>query len=236
MIFPVPYPLAVSHHFGLQNLCNLSWVWYTKSMMTSTPRTISAAHLPMIDAQEVAMLAACYGLPIQRSYVLEADDYIRGYRWSKEPDRRAEVVFAILRPDDTVLLHTKANYPSHIFRLLSGGIGMDETVLDALWREVAEETALPCIVEGFLGLLTYQFHYQGELAYFASYVFTLRTDFTEPVCERDDEVSGFRPVLPSQLLDVSNELRNMMGNRHCWGQWRALAVDLVYEQLTAPRS
>ena len=202
-------------------------------MTTSLGSSTEAIHLPMIDEQEVDMLAARFGLPLQRTHMLEADDYIHGYRWSKEPDRRAEVVFAILRPDDTVLLHTKANYPSHIFRLLSGGIGMDETVLDALWREVAEETGLPCTVEGFLGLLTYQFHYQGEFADFASYIFTLRTDFTEPVCERDDEVSGFRPVLPSQLLDVSNELRNMIGNRHCWGQWRALAVDLVHEQLTA---
>ena len=201
-------------------------------MTTSTRSSTSVVHLPMLDEQEVNTLVARYGSPIRRSYFLEADDYVRTYRWSKEPDRRAEVVFAILRPDNTVWLHTKAHYPAHIFRLLSGGIGLDEAVVDALWREVAEETGLLCTAEGFLGLLTYQFHYEGEFAYFASYIFALRTDFSEPVCDRDDEVSGFRAVLPSQLLDVSNELRNMMGNRHCWGQWRALAVDLVYEQLT----
>lgn len=71
------------------------------------------------------------------------------------------------------------------------------------------------MIEGFLGLVTYQFRYQGETADFASYIFALRTDFTAPLCEHDDEVSGFRAVLPGQLLDVSNELRNMMGDRRC---------------------
>jgi 8-oxo-dGTP pyrophosphatase MutT (NUDIX family) len=202
-------------------------------MMTSSRDTISMPHLPMIDEQEVNMLVRCYGQPLRRGYTLEADDYMRFYRWRRDPDRRAEVVFAILRPDGLLWLHTKAHYPAHIYRLLSGGIGMDEAVADALWREVAEETGLPCVVEAFLGLVTYQFRYQGETADFASYIFALRTDFTEPVCERDDEVSGFRSVLPGQLLDVSNELRNMLGDRNCWGHWRALAVDLVYEQLTA---
>jgi 8-oxo-dGTP pyrophosphatase MutT (NUDIX family) len=201
-------------------------------MMTSSRDTISTTHLPMIDEQEVNMLVRCYGQPLRRAYTLEADDYMRFYRWRRDPDRRAEVVFAILRPDDLIWLHTKSHYPAHIYRLLSGGVGLDEAVGDALWREVAEETGLPCVVEAFLGLLTYQFRYQGETADFASYIFALRTDFTEPVCERDDEVSGFRAVLPGQLLDVSNELRNMLGDRHCWGHWRALAADLVYEQLS----
>jgi hypothetical protein len=40
-------------------------------------------------------------------------------------------------------------------------------------------------------------------------------------------------VLPSQLLDVSNELRNLIGDRRGWGQWRALAVDLVSERLAS---
>ena len=202
-------------------------------MTTGSGNAVTALHLPMIDEQEVNMLARTYGVPVRRGYTLEADDYMRFYRWRREPDRRAEVVFAILRPDGLIWLHTKAHYPSHIYRLLSGGVGMDEAVGDALWREVAEETGLPCVVEAFLGLLTYRFCYQGETADFASYIFALRTDFTEPMCVRDDEVAGFRAVLPGQLLDVSNELRNMLGNRHCWGQWRALAVDLVYEQLTA---
>jgi 8-oxo-dGTP pyrophosphatase MutT (NUDIX family) len=100
-------------------------------------------------------------------------------------------------------------------------------------REVAEETDLPVSVERFLGVIAYEFHYHAEVVNFVSYLFHLHTDFTEPVCVRDNEISAFRAVLPSQLLDVSNELRNLIGDRRGWGQWRALAVDLVSEQLAS---
>ena len=65
---------------------------------------------------------------------------------------------------------------------------------------------------------------------FASYIFHLRSDFTEPVCVRDNEISAFCSVLPSQLLDVSNDLRKPDRRPRGWGQ-SALAVDLVHEQL-----
>ena len=188
---------------------------------------------PMIDEEEVQALVAQYGSPIRRTYCIQADDYIRAYRWQPTSDRRAEVVFAIQNPADQIWLHAKAHYPARIFRLLSGGVHPNEAIEAALWREVAEETALECQVERFLGLITYHFTYNDEVAHFASYIFTLRADFTQPRCERDNEISAFHAVLPSQLGDVSNDLRNLIGDRHGWGQWRALAVDLVHEQLTA---
>lgn len=187
---------------------------------------------PMIAEEEVDALAHCYGTPVRRTHAMIADEYIRYYRFRPDNDRRAEVVFAIQNPADQIWLHTKSNYPSNIYRLMSGGIQWDETVLDALWREVDEETGLPCVIERFLGVLTYHFHHRQETASFASYVFSLRADFSQPVCQRDNEISAYRAVLPSQLLDVSVELRNLIGNRHGWGQWRALAVELVHEQLT----
>ncbi len=85
----------------------------------------------------------------------------------------------------------------------------------------------------FLGLLTYQFYHDEKIVNFASYVFVLRTDFSHPVCKCDNEISAFRAVLPNQLLDVSNDLRNLIGDRRMWGQWRALAVDVVLKYLVA---
>jgi len=196
-----------------------------------TSLSVDARH-PTISEEEIRALAACYGEPVRRSYILQADEYIRRNRWRTDSDRRAEVVFAITDPSGSVLLHAKAHYPSHIYRILSGGVGWNESVEAALLREVAEETNLPVTIERFLGVIAYEFHYQDEIAYFASYVFHLSTDFSEPVCVRDNEISAFRKVLPSQLLEVSNELRNLIGERRGWGQWRALAVELVYESLT----
>jgi ADP-ribose pyrophosphatase YjhB (NUDIX family) len=187
---------------------------------------------PMIDEGEVQELIDKYGAPVRRTYFIQADEYIRSYRWQPTSDRRAEVVFAIQNPASQIWLHAKAHYPARIYRLLSGGIHPEEGVEEALWREIAEETSLECRVERFLGLVTYHFTYGDEVAHFASYIFTLAADFTQPRCERDNEISAFCAMLPSQLRDVSNDLRNLIGDRHGWGQWRALAVDLVHEQLT----
>lgn len=200
--------------------------------MTWTPasRGINTRR-PMIAEEEVQELVARHGEPIRRGHLLQADEYIRRYRWRTDSDRRAEVVFAIQDPAGRILLHAKAHYPARIYRVLSGGVAWEEAIEDALWREVAEETNLACTIERFLGLLTYEFHYRDEVAHFASYIFHLRSDFSEPVCVRDNEISAFCSMLPSQLLDVSNDLRNLIGDRRGWGQWRALAVDLVHEQL-----
>ncbi|MBE2238435.1 MAG: NUDIX hydrolase [Caldilineaceae bacterium] len=186
---------------------------------------------PMISEEEIEELAARYGQPMRRGHLLQADEYIRRYRWRTDSDRRAEVVFVIQDPANRILLHAKAHYPAHIYRILSGGVGWEEAIEAAMMREVAEETNLPVMIERFLGVIVYEFRYRDETAHFASYIFHLRTDFSEPVCVRDNEISAFHTVLPSQLLDVSNELRNLIGDRRGWGQWRALAVDLVYEQL-----
>lgn len=186
---------------------------------------------PMISEEEVEFLADQYGAPVRRAYWIQADEYIRSFRWRTDSDRRAEVVFVIQNPASQIWLHAKAHYPAHIFRLLSGGVYWEESIVDALYREIDEETSLKCTIERFLGVLTYHFQYGDEVAYFASYVFSLRTDFTPPACLRDNEISAFRAVMPSQLVDVSNDLRNLIGDRHAWGQWRAIAVDVAHEQL-----
>ena len=42
----------------------------------------------------------------------------------------------------------------------------------------------------------------------------------------------FRTVLPSQLCGLAADMRNLIGDRHGWGQFRAISHDLVYEHLT----
>jgi 8-oxo-dGTP pyrophosphatase MutT (NUDIX family) len=188
--------------------------------------------LPMIVTDEVAELSVHYGTPVQRRFNVQADDYIYSYRFNKVSDRRAEVVFAIEDCVGQVWVHAKSHYPSHIFRLPSGGIHWDELVVDGLLREVDEETGLPVEIVRFLGIIEYHFWHNGVVAPFASYVFHLRTECRErPVIQCSEQISEFRAVLPKEIGGLASGLRGMNGNRHAWGQWRALAHDLVYETL-----
>lgn len=188
---------------------------------------------PMLSEPEIAELSQRYGTPLRRNYSIAADDYMRSYRFNPEADRRAEVVFAIRDPQNRIITHAKRNYPAQIYRLPSGGVNWDEPIEEALLREIDEETGLDVCIERFIGLITYHFFYQGEMATFASYLFLLRADFSQPLQPRDNEISEFRTLLPSQLIELGNDLRNLLGNRRVWGQWRALAIDLLQEHLAA---
>jgi ADP-ribose pyrophosphatase YjhB (NUDIX family) len=186
----------------------------------------------MISEEEVSELTARYGAPVRRFAHVQADEYIRTYRWRKDSDRRAEVVFAIQDPAGRIWVHAKPHYPGHIFRLPSGGVEWCERVQDALLREVVEETGLAVYIRRFLGVLEYCFFDGTAKAKFASYVFLLGSDGTPPQLPEDGEISAFRTILPSQLLQLSADMRNMGGDRRGWGQWRALVHDLVYDILT----
>jgi 8-oxo-dGTP pyrophosphatase MutT (NUDIX family) len=186
----------------------------------------------MICAEEVVELTARYGAPARRSYSIQADEYIYSYRWRKDSDRRAEVVFAVQDDAGRVWVHAKPHYPAHIYRLPSGGVHWDEAVEAALLREVDEELGLPVTVARFLALIEYRFLHGDSAVTFASYVFHLRSAGGAPVCHASEQISEFRAVLPSQVSQLAVDLRNLIGDRRGWGQWRALAHDLVYESLS----
>jgi 8-oxo-dGTP pyrophosphatase MutT (NUDIX family) len=184
-------------------------------------------------AEEVAELADRYGKPVQRSYTIQADDYIYSYRFRKDLDRRAEVVFAIQdMVSGRIWVHAKPHYPAHIFRLPSGGVHPTETIEQALLREVHEETGLAVRVDRFVGLIEYHFRHSDASVQFASYVFHMISPRGAPVIQAGETISEFRAVAPSQLAQIAIDLRNLIGDRRGWGQWRALAHDVVYEYLT----
>ena len=194
-------------------------------------RPSSQSHLPMVGAEEVAELAARFGNPQHCTFSIQADEYIYSYRWRKDSDRRAEVVFAIGDAQGRVWVHAKSHYPSHIFRLPSGGIHWDEPVEAALLREVEEETHLTVSIRQFVGIIEYRFQRYDSTVLFASYVFLLDSDGAIPQPGGGEMISEFRAILPCQLSQVALDLRNLIGDRRAWGQWRALAHDLVHDHL-----
>ncbi len=185
--------------------------------------------------QEVELLAARYGHPLRRAFSLPADEMNRYYRFGAQSDRRAEVVFVIQNPDGAVWVHAKSHYPQHIYRLPSGGVQWGEMVEAALFREIDEETGLEVKIKAFLGLVEYHFTHEGQTAPFASYVFLAQSGGGIPIPHGDEAISEFRPVLPSQLIEIAADLRNIIGDRRGWGQWRALVHDLAYDALITLR-
>jgi hypothetical protein len=99
-------------------------------------------------------------------------------------------------------------------------------------REVKEETNSPVEIVRFLGMIEYQFRYGGLTSPFVSYIFQLRTTCADcPAIQSGEQISEFRAVLPEQMRQLAFNLRNLIGVRRAWGEWRALAHDLVYDAL-----
>ncbi len=178
-------------------------------------------------------LSACYGVPIRRHFDMEIDEYMLSTRQSRRHDRRAEVLFAISRPNGKILLHTKRHYPPGVFRLFTGGIGLHESVQNALWREVEEETGLECKIHRFLALSTYCFQQDDFIMNFATYSFHLLTDNEQSPHPRDTvEVACIGETTLAGLPLVAQRLRGLAPDqRQAWGRWRAIGHDMVHEAL-----
>lgn len=185
----------------------------------------------LINPQEIEELVKRYGPSERRSFSLERGGE-RGEHWRRVlADRRGEVIFVVERPAG-VILHTKDTYPPGTYRLPSGGVGWGETVLSALHREVREEMGLEVEVERFLGLLEYEIRCEEETLPFVSYVFLVKGGDGELVPQDEKEhITSFRQVPAAELAEVADSLRAIEEDWRDWGEFRALAHDLVVETI-----
>ena len=192
----------------------------------------------LVNPQEVEALARQFGQP--RRVACRMDVTLPTYnRWTRKISAgpvacRGEVIMVILRPNGSVLLHTKRFYPPGVYRLLSGRVLWRDAVEHTLHREVQEETSLDVTVERFLGLVEYDFRSEGQTVPFVSYIFELREIGGELCCRDHGEgISEFREVPVSELSQVAAQLERLEPQWQDWGNFRAVAHHLV-QDLLAP--
>lgn len=193
---------------------------------------MSAIHKSELDRDEILELAQRYGEPIVRSIPLEADEYLFQSRQYRSRSRRGEVVMAIQRTADSVLLHRKGWYERGVYRLPTGGIDPGEPVEEALFRELKEETGLRADQTRFLGILRCLLEFGPQSLPFTSYVF----HFPHPHGQLDlpkggEDITDFHEAPIDELSRVAERLRQTPAPRTRWGFWRAVAHDFVHEVL-----
>ena len=168
--------------------------------------------LKLIDRQELEELSHLYGRPERERYTLRVSRETLAYWEEKTAHYRGEVIPVFQRPEGQVLLHTKEFYPAGLYRLPSGGIRREESVLAALRREIWEETGLQAEVERFLGLLEYEFRLREEglppagggrrgaepPLIFASYLFLLEETAAPPKPQDREEKSPPSALCPGK--------------------------------------
>ena len=188
----------------------------------------------ILDEQEISRLAAEYGKPILRSLTIEADRYLYSSRKGRTHSKRGEVVMLIERPNDSLLLHRKGWYEKGVYRLPTGGIEWGEEIIEALQRELEEETGYHDGDQKFLGILDCNFVFQNSVIRFISYLFFL-SDLSGSLRlpTSNEDISDFRDIAIVDLPKVAQDLRRVPPPRTGWGVWRSHAHDFAYELLVA---
>ncbi len=192
--------------------------------------------IPARHQAEVALLAMQYGQPTYRYVALADGDFDP----LTKTDRIGEVGMVLRRRDGGILVARKTFYPPDAFRLLTGGIGPDEPIAEALAREVAEETSLTVQISRFLSVIAYEAATPTPRR-FVSFVFLL-DELGGTLCVADpaEQIAEIKTVTPRDLATLAERLRQlpdrfdpMIGGRwRSWGQFRAVMHEECWAALS----
>ncbi|HYM69464.1 MAG TPA: NUDIX hydrolase [bacterium] len=193
------------------------------------------AHLPFSSAvrAELEALGTRYGVPRTHTVRLGMNRFLA----NAAATRAGEVCMVIRVASGGILAVTKDYYPSNVYRLPTGGIRQGEPVLEALRREVREETGLDSPIVTFLAIIGY--HDGRTLSEFFTYAFLLNgTDEPRPE-DPEERIAGFRVVTRDELPTVAARLEALPDDfsqefERSWAEWgrfRGAAHRVVWEVL-----
>ncbi len=186
---------------------------------------------------ELAQLAVTYNAPLVRTIDLGASTQFDPLNAT---DRYGEVCMVIRRHNGRLITAIKTFYPEDAYRLLTGGINYGERVYDALLRETQEETGLKVNVNRFLAALAYSLNGNEKTPIFYTFAFLLdEVSGTLGALDESERVEAFREVSVDDLPKMADKLRHIQhepsreigGNWHDWGVFRAAVHDAVYTAL-----
>lgn len=193
-----------------------------------------ARPLSLAQQQQLEGLSLQYGKTryVEAEIFPGFDDPIR------KPDRVGEVCMVIRRPNGKLLLSIKKIYPRGAYRLPTGGVGIGEAIIAALFREVNEETGLTVRLRRFLALISYRVA-GDDTPVFHTFAFLLdEVGGTLGVLDPGEQIEEYIEIDPAELPRVAERLESLpdgdratVGSWSDWGKFRAVVHRAVHEAL-----
>ncbi|MBV9280806.1 MAG: NUDIX hydrolase [Chloroflexi bacterium] len=160
--------------------------------------------------------------------------------WERR-SRRREVCMVVRRPNGKLLTFTKTFYPPGVYRLLTGGVEPGEGVLDALRREVAEETGLDVAIRRLLALIAYRAEGEEDCSPRAFTFAFLLDDLggTLGAIDPAERLAGYGEVDIPGLLTIADQLDHLPDSFSVdfgeswrdWGAFRAIVHRVVWQAM-----
>jgi 8-oxo-dGTP diphosphatase len=145
-------------------------------------------------------------------------------------ERDGEVVGAILRPNDKLIAITKPFYPKGTYRFPSGGIEVGESIEEALYREIHEETNLIVEIAQYVAIV--QYTVEASPRHFTSHVFLVKEKGGKLACvDEDEQISEYREIDLEDLQKIIAHLENLGGEFSEYGTFRAVPHKAVLNAL-----
>lgn len=183
--------------------------------------------------QEIDDLAQRYGPAQMRVIEMGGNSYLL------QGSRLCEVCMVIRRPNGRLLTMKKTFYPAGAYRLLTGGIEPGESILEALQREIQEETGLTTTLIRCLGAIVYHMESRPR---FATFAFLLKeTGGVLQTNDPDEHLEAFQEI-DIDTLPLIIERLGKLGHSYGpeiesywddWGRFRIAVHRLVWECLYA---
>jgi len=162
----------------------------------------------------------------------ESQSYFNRIKSVVQKDRRGEVVFCVVRPNGKIIAITCKEYPKGVYRIPTGGIGQNEDVIEAIYREVKEELGLDVEISAFAGVIRIRFEHKNEYIMFYSYVFILNEIGGELLRDAsDDEISEVMEVDLDGLERIVRTLGEVRGKWEDWARFRLVTSGAVLNYL-----
>ncbi len=184
----------------------------------------------MLAVRGYAEAVALYGEPVERVERYQVSPESMNHWRQVTSTRKAEVVLALRRPDETFAVQTKSFYPAGVYRLMTGGIKGGENLADAVRREAWEETSQQVSIERFLATIESRFECDSEVISFTSYLFLVSTGGSELVpADESEGITDYQFVTLGELVAVADGLSSLEHDWMDWGRFRAAPHRLLVE-------
>lgn len=150
--------------------------------------------------------------------------------------RKGEVVFLLRLPDGRFFLQTKVRYANDTYRIPGGGVDAGERSIEAIHREVWEETGykaarpLPIARLTFTGPDGIPCDWYSDL-----FLVDLPEGFVPQPVDESEGISGWEAVHPDEMQPWIDRLENLEGELNAWGHFRAVPMRYLVQRVKEGR-